>query len=73
MPIDDAAEPLIASERISSEHDTEHVLVNEASKAAPGLFVWALTLTAALSGLLFGYEYVASADLGVLMRSSRCK
>jgi hypothetical protein len=32
----------------------------EESLRSPGLFVWAVTVTAALSGLLFGYECVAS-------------
>jgi hypothetical protein len=69
MPIDDAAEPLIASareSRDSSEDGTGHVPGSDGSKAVPGLFVWALTFTAALSGLLFGYEYVASTDHGVV-------
>jgi hypothetical protein len=63
MPIDDAAEPLIAPERTSSEHDIEEENDIGALKVAPGLFVWTLTLTAALSGLLFGYEYVVFVNL----------
>ena len=63
MPIDDAAEPLIAPERPSSDHDIGGEIDIGAVKVAPGLFVWTLTLTAALSGLLFGYEYVLSSFL----------
>jgi hypothetical protein len=32
--------------------------VDEADLGAPGLFIWTLVLGSALSGLLFGYEYV---------------
>ena len=54
---DEAAEPLISrhefenADDINDEHETE-------STASPGKFVWILTFAAALSGLLFGYEYV---------------
>jgi hypothetical protein len=56
---DGAAEPLI------SRHETENTENLDAgydaeSAALPGRFVWILTFAAALSGLLFGYEYVDS-------------
>ena len=59
MPDDsDVAEPLI------SRHDTEQSASGAEnqpdyteSTLAPGSFVWKLTFAAALSGLLFGYEY----------------
>lgn len=49
-----------------SEQDLD---VLEASIEKPGLFVWALTIAAGVSGLLFGYEYVppaASSNLFIL-------
>jgi hypothetical protein len=54
MPLnsDGAEEPLIT-------HDEDAFLPEDAeSTAVPGRFVWTLTFAAALSGLLFGYEYV---------------
>ena len=51
--LDGADEPLIARDETASEdaHTTE-----DDSYAVPGRFVWLLTVAAALSGLLFGYE-----------------
>ena len=42
--------------------------VDERALAAPGVFVWCLTLCAGISGLLFGFEYVFS----VLLLSCEC-
>jgi hypothetical protein len=69
---DDASQPLMrASENDPDEsqgllHDTEadeggldresQYIGRDDRTERPGLFVWALTATAALSGLLFGYE-----------------
>jgi hypothetical protein len=42
-------------------HETrrsEQIYRRDGQEPMPVLFVWALTATAALSGLLFGYEYV---------------
>jgi hypothetical protein len=50
---DGAEEPLI------THHEDDLPLSGDAeSTAVPGRFVWTLTFAAALSGLLFGYEYV---------------
>jgi hypothetical protein len=49
---DGADEPLIGSQR--DAHAEESTL----GDASPGLFIWVLTFSAGVSGLLFGYEYV---------------
>lgn len=67
---DTAAEPLISSH--DSNHDADFDRdddarrseeeggdVDESQLVRPGAFIWALTLCAGISGLLFGYEYVA--------------
>ncbi|KAL5120462.1 hypothetical protein ACEQ8H_001480 [Pleosporales sp. CAS-2024a] len=56
---DAAAEPLIADDtRDHPNHvdDDEDVKVDESALAAPGLFIWGLTICAGISGLLFGYD-----------------
>jgi hypothetical protein len=50
--------PLLASADTSPDHDDE-VLASELNYSG-GWFIWILTFSAGISGLLFGYEYVAS-------------
>jgi hypothetical protein len=69
---DAAAEPLIAQNREDpydarhSSDNTEDVEIDESALVAPGLFIWGLTICAGVSGLLFGYEYVAHGIAPVL-------
>ncbi|KAL1648607.1 hypothetical protein SLS61_006734 [Didymella pomorum] len=62
-----AAEPLITSHNTSDDADfdrdvtrhseeAEDVDVDESHLVRPGAFIWALTLCAGISGLLFGYD-----------------
>jgi SP family myo-inositol transporter-like MFS transporter 13 len=54
--------PLLASSRPSSDHDDlehEESLASELEYSG-GWFIWALTFSAGISGLLFGYEYASS-------------
>lgn len=56
MAVDEVvSQPLIGSEGDDADDDLDQL---EASLARPTPFLWVLTLTAGLSGLLFGYEYV---------------
>jgi hypothetical protein len=63
---DAAAEPLISHNREypdDERHSEDHAQdtgeeVDESALAAPGRFIWWLTICAGVSGLLFGYEYV---------------
>lgn len=48
--------PLIHRETLVNSGGENHT--RESDSTPPGAFVWALTLTACISGLLFGYEYV---------------
>jgi len=68
---DAAAEPLISNDRRVpndardryDEADDASIRedeVDESALVSPGLFIWCLTICAGVSGLLFGYEYVAS-------------
>lgn len=52
---DDAGGPAAIRLAIVSDGDG----VDESTLGAPGLFIWALTFSAGVSGLLFGYEYVS--------------
>ena len=65
-----AAEPLINSHDTNDDADldrddarhseeAENLDVDESQLVRPGAFMWALTLCAGISGLLFGYEYVS--------------
>jgi len=68
---DTAAEPLINSHNTNDDVDfdriddarhseeAEDLDVDESQLVRPGAFIWALTLCAGISGLLFGYEYVS--------------
>lgn len=52
----DADQPLLAND----SNNLENVLYESSDEAAEGLgglFIWALTFAAGISGLLFGYEY----------------
>lgn len=54
--------PLLASSHASSDHDDndhDESLASELEYSG-GWFIWALTFSAGISGLLFGYEYVSS-------------
>lgn len=53
--------PLLAPADPSPDHDDE-VLPSELNYSG-GWFIWILTFSAGLSGLLFGYECVTSAFL----------
>lgn len=62
---DTAAQPLIYNGREDAaydEHDDD-VEVDESELVSPGLFIWTLTVCAGVSGLLFGYEYVATSSI----------
>jgi SP family myo-inositol transporter-like MFS transporter 13 len=63
---DGAAEPLIRreSEEDSSAENATAVLGRgeEDEDVTFGWFIWILTFSAGVSGLLFGYEYASSAD-----------
>lgn len=60
---ENATEPLIRSERDVPSHEREYHEneqpsdeVDESSLVSPGCFVWALTICAGVSGLLFGFD-----------------
>ena len=54
---DDAADaPLIGQTLNHDEHDEESSDSTESALRRPSLFIWTLTFTAGISGLLFGYE-----------------
>lgn len=38
--------------------DSDRLLLSSESRSYGGVFIWALTFSAGISGLLFGYEYV---------------
>ncbi|KAF3036888.1 hypothetical protein E8E12_000752 [Didymella heteroderae] len=74
---DTAAEPLIAShddvgadferdEDARHSEEAEDGEVDESQLVRPGAFIWALTLCAGISGLLFGYEPLTSPSTGVI-------
>lgn len=54
--------PLIASGAVDTAAQLQEVYEDQAEDLPSGdsgsAFVWALTLSACISGLLFGYEYV---------------
>lgn len=52
----DATKPLISHPQDSSEIEEDPIETGDTTASSPSLFVWLLTLTAALSGLLFGYD-----------------
>jgi SP family myo-inositol transporter-like MFS transporter 13 len=49
-------EPLLANNADAVE-ETAHDLPETLSNDIGSLFIWTLTLSAGISGLLFGYEY----------------
>lgn len=49
-------EPLLANSADAVEETTQD-LPETVSNDLGGLFIWTLTLSAGISGLLFGYEY----------------
>ena len=62
---DAAAQPLIPNTREYPDNarhgdDAEGVEIDESALVSPGWFIWTLTVCAGVSGLLFGYEYVAA-------------
>lgn len=52
----DADQPLLANDRNNRE-DVPYESSDESANGLGGLFIWALTFAAGISGLLFGYEY----------------
>jgi SP family myo-inositol transporter-like MFS transporter 13 len=70
---DAATEPLISHSpgvpddaRDHYNHEEEEVdeyEVDESKLVSPGLFIWALTICAGVSGLLFGFEYISHLSL----------
>jgi len=62
--VDDVQQPLINPEPnspprhsySSDSHDHGIADTDESVLGTPGLFIWALTFSAGVSGLLFGYE-----------------
>jgi SP family myo-inositol transporter-like MFS transporter 13 len=67
MAGDSAAEPLMRSESHDADVQGQHEELNDVSLLLeknlrnPGLFVWLLTLTAGITGLLFGCKIPLSA------------
>lgn len=55
---DEAEAPLIHDDDATERHGT--LAADETTLTKPGLFIWALTFSACISGLLFGYECVKS-------------
>lgn len=51
-----ADEPLLANDGSSFDNASDEA-PEVASEGLGGLFIWALTVAAGISGLLFGYEY----------------
>lgn len=51
-----ADEPLLANDGDTSG-DASHESPDVSPEGLGGLFIWALTFAAGISGLLFGYEY----------------
>lgn len=54
-------QPLISDAEDDHNQQSRHSdedNVDESVIESPGLFIWALTFSAGVSGLLFGYEYV---------------
>ena len=49
--------PLMRHEEDEDYNSQEHAILNRDGVTSPSAFTWALTLTAGISGLLFGYEY----------------
>ena len=41
-----------------SQYEDDSIKLHESEVISPSLFIWALTFTAGISGILFGYEYV---------------
>ncbi|KAF2398962.1 general substrate transporter [Trichodelitschia bisporula] len=56
MPPDGSSEPLIHSAREGSPDDEPLPTPDVPDEFVPSLFIWTLTLSACLSGLLFGYD-----------------
>jgi hypothetical protein len=52
----DADQPLLANDSNNRE-DVLYESSDEPAEGLGGLFIWALTFAAGISGLLFGYEY----------------
>ncbi|CAG8043679.1 unnamed protein product [Penicillium olsonii] len=48
--------PLLASSPVSSDHDHERETLAPELEYSGGWFIWALTFSAGISGLLFGYD-----------------
>lgn len=55
----DADQPLLANDTNNRE-DALYRSSDESTDGLGGLFIWALTFAAGISGLLFGYEYEIS-------------
>ena len=53
-----AQAPLITDDDPAPDSTSDKTESLDVRNEAPTLFIWALTLTAGISGLLFGYEYV---------------
>ena len=49
--------PLMRHEEDEGYDNQETAALHRDNLTSPSAFVWALTLTAGISGLLFGYEY----------------
>lgn len=54
--VSDPNAPLLVSADNSPDYDNENTVASKPSHAS-GWFVWVLTFSAGISGLLFGYEY----------------
>jgi SP family myo-inositol transporter-like MFS transporter 13 len=53
--------PLLAAESPARQHDSQASQIPEGNtEYSSGRFIWSLTFSAGISGLLFGYEYVGA-------------
>lgn len=57
--LSDSDAPLLAPVDVSPNHGTNGDIVTSELSYAGGWFIWILTFSAGISGLLFGYEYAS--------------
>lgn len=55
--VSSAEVPLIRPESLDAHDRPENSELREQDLTSPSWFIWALTFSAGISGLLFGYEY----------------
>jgi hypothetical protein len=61
--------PLLAAESPARQHDSQASQIPEGNaEHSSGRFIWSLTFSAGISGLLFGYEYVGAYQFRGIIR-----